>query len=131
MQTQVDVPKELLDRLDMLASKLGVAAQHLWPVLIRQARAEGYVFLGLGMSLVMVLGYCMYCCASRGMELSKPDPKYPSSTIGDSEPWFVASCFLGLGVLVSSTGLFAGALRLFNPEYYAFTGLLSLLTGKN
>lgn len=45
-----EIQKEMLDRLDLLSSKLGVVAEGLWSVLVRQAQIEvsmGFVQLGL------------------------------------------------------------------------------------
>lgn len=45
---------ELLSRLDTLASKLGVAVEHLWSVLVRQSVLEGWLGFGLDALLLAI-----------------------------------------------------------------------------
>ena len=60
MQVDNSMKEEVLTRLDVLAAKLGVAADHLWMVFTQQALLEGVggVLLLLVMSLVSVLLLC-------------------------------------------------------------------------
>ena len=52
------IDPELLKRMDALAAKMGVTAQYLWAVLIRQAYVEGLTGLALacGMAALVVAG---------------------------------------------------------------------------
>lgn len=40
-----ELQKQIFERLDAMAAKLGVAAQYLWATLVRQSYVEGFTYL--------------------------------------------------------------------------------------
>lgn len=40
-----ELQKQIFERLDVMAAKLGVAAQYLWGTLVRQSYVEGFTYL--------------------------------------------------------------------------------------
>jgi hypothetical protein len=56
-----DIQQSLQDaiftRLDAVAAKLGVAAGHIWPVLVRQARVDGVRDVVTGCTLALAAYY--------------------------------------------------------------------------
>lgn len=112
--------EELLARLDVLAEKLGVAAGHLWEVLVRQAILHGYVDLGSGLLVLSIAIPAMVWCWRKAAE--SPDD---------------VGFFRGLTAVVGGAacavafydGIRYGLLELLNPEYYALKEILQALGG--
>jgi len=105
--------EELLKRLDALAAKLGVAAEHLWDVLVRQGQIEGMrgvVLAVVGFVVMLIAGRK----AARAFRENRDD-----ATMG-----WVILCFLSGGAALVGQ---ADAWYLLNPEYFALRQLLELL----
>lgn len=63
-----ELQKELFTRLDVLAAKLGVAAQSLWQIYAQQARValiEDYIIIVVCLLPCLVLVGCIYVSKSR------------------------------------------------------------------
>ncbi len=113
------VDPEILKRLDALATKLGVTADHLWGVLVRQARVEFIVDAGLCLLWITV-------CFLTGWGLVK---LYRSED--DDKDFLVAAVWL-LGGFFLIGGLaslyYASELPglIMNPEFWALKQVLEV-----
>lgn len=109
---------EILKRLDALAAKLGTTAQHLWAVLVREARIEAYEYVAwatLWLVLGAVAAYRFRCC-------------FKSDDLGGPAIFcaIVATLFflIACGCLAGLPGM------LLNPEYWALQQVLKAASGK-
>jgi uncharacterized protein involved in response to NO len=109
------VSKQIFDRLDAIAAKLGMAAGHMWPVLVRQVRVDGVRDLSVATALAVATFFLVKL--TRWI--------YKEETDGE-----VVWLWVGLvAIIVAASGLgylYSGIGELINPEYYAFTGLKDL-----
>lgn len=105
------------DVLQQLADNLGVAAEQLWPVLVRQQVTEGWGLIAWG---VMFTAVCVYCVWWGNRELKSELP--PD---GKGLGCYVFTCIV---VCSPAPFLFSmGISRLLNPEYFAFRDILRML----
>jgi len=112
----VNVPVEVLQRLDAIAAKLGVVASHLWVVLIKQAISDGTVYLTFSfIGLLVATEYAFF--------------KYRHSDgYNERDTWFWAT--IGSAVVLAIAGLLCiwtgsdGFQQFYNPEYYALQSLI-------
>ncbi len=103
-----------MELLDKLATNLGLAVDHLWPVLIYQAQVHGCVLLVVG-ALFLLATAVLWSIAY------KEDKKeYPS------EDTFCVTALLG-AVCCATTLIVAtsGLMRLLNPDFYALRYILN------
>jgi len=112
--------QEILQRIDVLAAKLGVAAEYLWDVLIRQMwLVEGWMCVGLGVALLLVGAVgCM-----RLYLLGGPDTSTGEWTQKDSR-FTVNVVFAIVGILGGTFVLPDAVAKVLNPAYYAFKALI-------
>lgn len=113
-----DVKTEIFDRLDALAAKMGVAAEHLWGVLVKQHLIYG-ISAVLGIIAVLALGFYAGRQARKipgDLENSKGEPNLK----------FVLYAANALSVVAAVLIFFMAeaVARLINPEYYALQELL-------
>ncbi len=110
---------EILKRLDALAAKLGVTADHLWGVLIRQARIEAYEWIAWG-ALWLALSCLTWYLT---IKLYKDDDKDGELliTMGIAS---LTTTVVGLICMSGTPGL------LLNPEYWALKQVAAMLGGK-
>jgi len=118
----MDIKQEIFKRLDVLADKLGVAAGHLWAVLVRQALATAVadlviVFLS-AIGLVIAIKVFLY-----GWKMGMEDDW------DDGSNFFLSLCG-GIGTVLALMGVFSylyeGIMYLVNPEYFALQQILNL-----
>ena len=123
----MDWKEEVLKRLDGLAAKLGVASQHLWEILVRQAIATGIAdaVLALLFGVGVVVGYKLFVkqlLAFKATENYTDEGPYIFGMIG--------SGLLGVVSLIASPiCLYSAILELVNPQYYALHETLQALVG--
>jgi len=109
------------DAVASLAQSLGVAASHVYGVLVRQAVAHGiyYIVMAAGFATLAAICHRMYRTATAAHE------RQPS------EGALAARVFTTIGTIVAIAIAFAlvasATMRLINPEYYAIQEVLSLL----
>jgi hypothetical protein len=126
MIIDTDWKTEVFKRLDVLSEKLGVAAGHLWQVLVKQSIAEGIASLLIAIFCTFVLVISIK--VMRWVWLNAPkDPAYDH----DWKPRFLfAHTVAGIAALASTiTGLcslYTGVLQLVNPEYGALKIILEI-----
>jgi hypothetical protein len=132
---------ELFARLDAIAAKLGVAAEHLWEVLVRQAYMEWFSVLGwcLAAVILYLMGKAMaqfvYHMSYSGMI----DPPSYRTKRSDEEAVKLSTEYKGIaqnianmvvGIVVACGVISRMVIALsasFNPEYFAFKEIMKLL----
>jgi hypothetical protein len=104
--------------IEAAAEAIGKVAPHAWDVLVRQQRAEGVAMLICGISGLLLCGWLH---RRNLMATYKMDP-------GDIWPVEVQRVAIGLLIMiVNICPLYltaTGALRIYNPEYYAAVAVL-------
>ncbi len=112
--------EEVMTRIDVLAAKLGVTAEYLFGVYVKQAYVEVMQFVAFFSVWIIVFGVTMLTL-KKSMQTSWDNPTFCniSVIIGG-----ILSLIIGMVVLVESKGVFA---CYFNPEYFAFNKILSNL----
>ena len=117
---QTEITKEIFTRLDALAAKLGVTAQHLWGVLVRQAGVERtFSIVGMAVgALILVLAVVLFVKATKSLHQEEE----------------VGLVWLWGGILLSAVGLVDFFTNLYwlltcttNPEYWALKQVLEVL----
>jgi hypothetical protein len=106
----------IFTRLDAIAAKLGVAAGHIWPVLVRQATVDGVRDL----ITAGVLGVGAFYLAKLARYLNNKEDWLDDFAIIMSAISALILAGVSIIYLCSSVG------ELINPEYYAFSGLKDL-----
>lgn len=110
--------QEILNRLDALAAKLGIASSHLWEVLVRQGQVELVqhltAFAIFFVFTIMSFFWLRYC-------LRQDD--YDWTFWGWASSVFIWVCFF------ISFGITTGTITqyLISPEYYAFREIGKIL----
>lgn len=122
-----EMQKELLARLDALAVKLGVGANAIWEVLLRQAKVVEYTdifwMVILGICMLSCIGYLYWVCKKD----EEGDPKYHD---GYHDDW-PSFAILGMAICIIAILICAYNLSLelfqvtFNPQYYALQQLFN------
>lgn len=119
--------KEMLARLDALASKLGVAAATIWGFYIRQAKMEGILHL---VYLACTLGAGLFCLvvARRRVVLYKAESSRDKNV--DRMIMATVLCIVaGVFIVWSCYNLHEAVTALGNPGYYAFQTITEQLKG--
>jgi small-conductance mechanosensitive channel len=120
------VKEEILKRLDAIAEKLGVAAQHLWSVLVRQAYIESVAQVVTGILLIVAAVVIVrFVKRSYDREMTRQlNGLYDShEAIGQFFGFVLCSIAIVAGVSVITFG----CLGIANPEYYALKEILETL----
>jgi hypothetical protein len=106
--------------IEGIAQKLGVAAEHLWGVMIRQNYVEGItgmIWGGIWLILAVVIGFIakhIYKIA-----IDKDDDDYQFTCM------FWGSIVVLLLLVISCTVFTASIKQFINPEYYAFMNIIN------
>lgn len=107
---------EILKRIDLLAAKLGIAAEKLWEVLVAQARIDAIqslIWAGVWIVLAGVMCYAF----KQVMEWAAKDDDWTPLMIGCGVAILILSVS-AIALIVSSITPF------FNPQYWAFQELM-------
>ena len=115
--------------IEGIAQKLGVAAEHLWGVLVRQAINDGIgdVVIAIALGIISYVGYKLMKWAFRKDENGEfeMDVDFTLPFVG---------IFRGIALFVIATTCicyFASTVKHFiNPEYYAFMDIVGRVKGK-
>ncbi len=110
---------EILKRVDALAAKLGVTVDHLWGVLIRQARIDGIEWVAWG---------CFWLILATATGAVAKSIYKGKNDDGDK---FLLCCGFALILVVFGLCCLSNTLGLFlNPEYWALKQVTAMLCGK-
>ncbi|MCD2370933.1 hypothetical protein LQ247_20175 [Bacillus sp. BS3(2021)] len=117
-----------MEYIDKLAAKLGVAADHVYGVLVKQAFASGVTDLIIGFVFLMI-------AVIAGVIITKVTIKIYGERYcnWDCEWFFVVLAVSLLVILPGVFGIYAiteGIKALINPEYYAIKEILDTIGGK-
>jgi cytochrome bd-type quinol oxidase subunit 2 len=118
------VNEELLKRLDVLAAKLGVTAQYLWTVLVKQAHIEAAMDTFWAVVFIALLVSGVICLRWSIKKINDPDTY-------NEEGWIALSTFSGIvifaGLILVPVFTSSAIAEHFNPEYWALEKILSAL----
>jgi len=113
---------DIVSRLNALADKLGIAAEHLWTILVAQAYNEGITLI----ICPLIVTLCILITFKLGHKKYRNCP-----ATQDEEPylfWTVGSgILLIMSTIISTIIIKEGILALMNPEYYAWQEIQSIL----
>ncbi|ATH93343.1 hypothetical protein ACH95_00840 [Bacillus glycinifermentans] len=117
-----------MEYIDKLAAKLGVAAEHVYGVLVKQAFATGVTDSIIGFVFLMI-------AVIAGVIITKMTIKmYGERHCNWDYEWFFVALTFGLSVVLpGGFGIYAiteGIKGLINPEYYAIKEILDTIGGK-
>lgn len=112
--------EEILKRIDALAEKLGVASEHVWGVLVKQAVLEGAIGLSLWVIATVGLSLTARFVTKELLEMAKYKEDRLFGTVVPAVFVFILVGIPGITLLSTWIGKIA------NPEYYAFQEILSV-----
>jgi hypothetical protein len=105
----------IMQRVDVLAQKLGIAADHLWGVLLKQAQIEARVDVTLG-RLFLFGGIVVFLWNCIKFHLSDHGSNYYND---DAAAWWFLT-FLWLPMMIVGICLWVEGYKIgLNPEYWA------------
>jgi hypothetical protein len=121
------VHDEILKRLDALAAKLGVTGNHVWTILVKQARVEAakdliFALIAVGALAGCIKGFRLLWKRSRAL---KNDA---STGLNDDGEGFGAICLALIGtfaLMVAVHYSMATVTELINPEYFALQQIIN------
>ena len=115
----------ILQHLDKLGEKLGVAADKIWPWFIKQIYVEAVVST-VTLLIVCTITYFFLRFIHKHWEPDQySDEVIYSITRSCHEPaYFAASVLLGIMLVVFFIGFVSVIPRIFNVEYFALTNLM-------
>lgn len=122
-----DWKAEVFKRIDALSEKLGIAAGHLWQVLVRQAIAEAVASIVLVVLCVVgiIVAVKIIRWAAKFGEANKDNysREWPPRAIVWTAISLVSLAVTIPGVFVN---LYEAVMYLINPEYFALQRILEL-----
>lgn len=112
------IASKVYEYIDAIARKLGVAAEHVYTLLVRQQIVDGVIGILLGIVLMLIA----YFSIKRWIpELDKDDYEF----LGQPLALLAGACgIVGLVIIFHNIG------PLINPEYYAIKEIMSFVSGK-
>jgi hypothetical protein len=126
-----ELQKELLSRLDALAAKLGTTSDHLWAILIRQAKIvaiEDALWILMAIAFSVLLGKAALWVTRTEKANEKQEWNQRSPIAWDYGPVIFFSGIAGVACLIldvlAFVSLFELPTLLLNPEYWALTQIL-------
>jgi len=114
-----EMQAELLKRLDALATKVGTTGEHLWTVLVAQARIDAIQYI-IGAILVLLAAIVV---AYIGTHIWKSADGFNDGKAWGIFLWFAASIGFAAAAALATDSL----TPLLNPEYWAFKEILRLV----
>jgi len=117
-QVIVGLSTEVLAKLDILAQKIGVTIEQLWPWLVRQQYVEAIypAVLFIMFSIVAIPAYRFLKKVTWQPEITA------EQLIG-----IVVGTVVGLGFVVSGVDFITEFSDIFNPEYWALKDLMGMI----
>lgn len=125
MEGKEELVTNLLARIDVMAVKLGIAAEHLWEIMVRQAIISGVIeLITLGIFTMIVGIYFRAFIEKRLYDRveSEPTPAGVAVIVAT-----IIVVIMTIAVLVQFCELGGIVTKIFNPEYWAYQSLLGNL----
>jgi hypothetical protein len=117
--TDTALRAQIFTRIDALGMKLGVAASHIWGVLIRQSYADAAEnFAWAGAMALLFAG--MYTLSRWGLSGYKKNSYWDDAECASA--WIGATLALG-AALIFVACVTAGLKEIINPEFYAWSAV--------
>jgi len=130
--------QEILQRIDVLAAKLGIAAEYLWDVLVRQqVLVNGWVTLACGIVALVVGILCwrpFWGFMAEAQSSWRVYMEEGCGTILERKAFGVNTQMAGVCILLGLVGgislvmaiacIIGGVSHLINPAYYAFRAIV-------
>jgi len=106
----------ILQHLNKLEDKLGVAADKIWPWFIKEVYIEA-ILSTIILVLISAISFFYF----------KDVLKHWNSIArnGNEHPWVVGGVTIGISLIVLLLAFLCTAPQIFNPEYHAFTNLIA------
>jgi hypothetical protein len=118
-----ELQNKIVEYIDILAQKLGVASEFVFTTLVRQKFAEGITYTGIYFLGILILLFVF-------KESFKQMKMYKKEHYLDTNPYAIVSAISGgLGgvwVIVGMILVSTEVMKIFNPEYYAIKELLGV-----
>ncbi|WP_188069031.1 hypothetical protein [Brevibacillus brevis] len=114
---------KMTEYIEQMAAKLGVAAEHVYGVLLTQMVAEGVVYIIGSLIYLVFFAVLVRWMYSKHVETRN---NYESDW-GIAFPLF--SIFGGVVAIAALMMAFTGLLYVMNPEYYAIREIMNVIGG--
>ncbi|MGI1828747.1 hypothetical protein ACRPLG_02625 [Bacillus safensis] len=122
--------------IDKLAAKLGVAAEHVYGVLVKQSYVFGIINIIVG--AILLAGFAVllrlnYLIIAKGESPSWGEEEtiyYKLREVGCGMLFIVIIIVTILAVIFGMVALFSGIMQALNPEYYAIKEIIDTIGGK-
>lgn len=135
--------EEVINKIDQyiqeLASGLGVAAEHLYSVLVKQKVVEGVVGLSIGIIMLAIAIIVAITLIKAAMNASYEKNRYDYVTCRNWQAKLIygGESIPAIFLIIASVGVFSGSFptlyigigKLINPEYYAIKEILKVVGG--
>ena len=133
--------EQVVTLLEGIASKLGVAVEHLWEVLVRQQHVQGIAdLIWAGIGIIIIAGLCIFVPMFTKYAHRKyvREKEHRCGSPSDEEEFFgtcqyavpVIGVILSIFIVVCTMlNLELGIQKLLNPEYFALKELLDTING--
>lgn len=108
----VNMKKEVLERFDVLAAKLGTTAEYLWEVMVRQASVIAIEIVLFAVAVFLASAGLYILVRHRWEKLDMDDSPEPVL-------YWALAAILAVSDFVAVLGLFMLPTLLMNPEYWA------------
>ncbi|MED2979507.1 hypothetical protein P4284_22870 [Bacillus swezeyi] len=117
-----------MEYIDKLAAKLGVAAEHVYGILVKQQIVNGVICVVSTIVILALLGIALLKLIRKGIEHQKTLRSFYTS------PYTIVAVLVGIAlalvVIVSFFVIPIGINQIINPEYYAIKEILDTIGGK-
>lgn len=122
MQEVNNIQAEVLTRLDAVAAKLGVGAEHLWEIFVRQSVTSGYVKLGTFLLVIAVFATTALVSHRKFFKATNKDVKDTLAMV-----FWVSMVLTCIASFVFSVQLNNIIPHIVNPEYFAWKEIQQIL----
>lgn len=132
--------EKVTEYIDAIAAKLGVAAEHVYGLMVKQQVAEGVSFLVVSFIVLTASVIAISKVLKKGFEYEIKQSVYGN----DRREWaetpsnivkFIVLLVAGIALFASGMGLAINGsesvMQIINPEYYAIKEILEALGGGN
>lgn len=109
--------------IESMAKSLGVAAEHVYGILVKQQVAEGIATIALMPLALIILSVIL-------TKLVKALKKYDGwDNTHIMIPTVLVACVLGVASIVALVMIPGGLMKIMNPEYYAIQEIMDVIKG--